>query len=119
MAKLEHAELPSFDGVALSGPNARSRVFGDTPLHIVAIWGDVESAEILIQEGAEIDARGEDNFTPLHNAVEQNKIELVKLLLKYGANRFLCSSDGSDARELARVLEHKEIFDLLNENQGA
>lgn len=64
MAKLEGVALPAFDGVVLNRPNMRGRPFGDTPLHIVSIGGDVESARILIAEGAEIDARGEDALTP-------------------------------------------------------
>lgn len=115
MEKLARAELPPFEGVALNNPNARSRNFGDTPLHIMAIWGDGESVRILIQEGAEIDARGEDDFTPLHNAVEQNKIEVVKLLLDSGANPNAETADENTAYDLAEILERREILDLLNE----
>jgi ankyrin repeat protein len=91
LARIRYAELPVFEGVEVDGPNVRGRSFGDTPLHIVAIWGDVEAARVLIASGAEIDARGEDDFTPLHNAVEQGHTEVVELLLDAGANpRLLC-----------------------------
>ena len=44
---------------------------GDTPLH-AAIWaGDDEAARALIDAGADIDAAGEDAYTPLHAAIAQ------------------------------------------------
>ncbi len=41
----------------------------DRPLHVAAMWGDVEAIDMLVAAGAEVDARGEFNFTPLRNAV--------------------------------------------------
>src|SRR5450432_3491612 len=94
LARLRVAELPTFEGVVIDGPNVRGRSFGDTPLHIVAIWGDLEAARVLIEAGAEVDARGEHRFTPLHEAVSQGKIEVADFLLKHGANPRLESDMG-------------------------
>lgn len=117
LAKLRSAELPTFMDVAIDGPNVKGRSFGDTPLHIIATWGDVESARVLIESGAEIDARGEDDFTPLLNAVEQGHLHLVALLLNMGANPLLRDKDGMTARDLADRLgrpEIKKLFDDLS-----
>ena len=116
--KLRHAELPTFMDVEITGPHTKGLSFGDTPLHIIAIWGDVDSAKVLIREGAEVDARGEDGFTPLHSAVEQDKIEVARLLLDSNANPYLRTSDGTDAFELARILGHDEILKLLDERKN-
>jgi ankyrin repeat protein len=100
LARIKEADLPVFEGIDVNGVNVRGRSFGDTPLHIVAIWGDVEAARVLIAAGAMIDARGEDDFTPLHNAVEQGHVAVVELLLSAGANPRLISRAG-DAFALA------------------
>ena len=116
--KLRNAELPTFIDVEITGPHAKGLSFGDTPLNIMAIWGDADSAKVLIRNGAEVDARGEDGFTPLHSAVEQDKIEVTRLLLDSGANPYLTTSDGTDAFELARLLGHHEILKLLDERKN-
>jgi ankyrin repeat protein len=114
MAKIEYAALPVFEGIQLNGPTIRGRYFGDTPLHVVAVWGDDESARVLIAEGAEIDARGEHAFTPLHEAVQQGKIEVVKLLLENGADPYL-KSDLGDAFDLAEFKSNPELTRLLRD----
>jgi ankyrin repeat protein len=112
MAKIEYADLSVFEGIQLNGPNIRGRHFGDTPLHVVAVWGDDESARVLIAERAEIDARGEHSFTPLHEAVQHSKIEVVKLLLENGADPYL-KSDLGDAFDLAEFKSNSELTKLL------
>jgi len=91
--KIRKADIPSFAGIELDGPNVRSRGFGETPLHIVAVWGDLDSARILIQEGACLDVAGEQGCTPLHEAAMQGHVEVVKLLLASGADRNLKSGN--------------------------
>jgi len=93
--KIRDAELPSFAGIEFTGPNVRDRAFGDTPLHVVAIWGDVDAAKILIEAGATIDVPGEHGCTALHEAAMQGHAEVVKLLLSKGADRKIKSNFGS------------------------
>ena len=46
---------------------------GDTPLH-AAIWaGDDEAARALIDAGADVNAMGEDGYTPFHAAIAQSR----------------------------------------------
>jgi ankyrin repeat protein len=59
---------------------------GITPLHQFARTGQVENATIFIEHGANLHARDEDICsTPLGWAAKFGKIEMVELLLKYGA----------------------------------
>ncbi len=59
---------------------------GITPLHELARKGDVEKAAILIEHGADLDARDEDICsTPLAWAAKFGKIAMVELLLASGA----------------------------------
>jgi len=64
---------------------------GDSPLHKVAIWGDVAAAEVLLRNGANINALGEDDDTPLHRAIAGGHVEMVRYLLAHGANADLAN----------------------------
>jgi uncharacterized protein len=76
--------------------------FGDYPLHKAAIWGDIEAAQVLLENGADINAAGEDGDTPLHRAVAGQHPKMVEFLISRGAdvtvrNRYgnLASKSGS------------------------
>jgi hypothetical protein len=59
LEKIREADLIQFDGVPLDHANVRVKNFGETPLHIVAVWGDLEAVRILLDCGAEVDVGGE------------------------------------------------------------
>jgi ankyrin repeat protein len=62
-----------------------------TPLHAAA-WKDfLDVARLLIEKGAEVDARDEDGGTPLHTAAEEGSLDVARLLIEHGAN-----TDGID-----------------------
>ena len=65
--------------------NTRSCV-NETPLHLAALWGDRHAINLLLQAGAEVDAKGEMDCTPLYWAVTNNHILAAEVLLKHGAN---------------------------------
>jgi len=109
LEQIRRADLPQFMGVNLDGPNIRSLTSGETPLHILAIWGDVEAAKVLLDAGADIDALGEEDHTPLHEAIHQRHIEMVRLLVGRGADLQRPCSFGS-AVELAALSANPEII---------
>lgn len=57
-----------------------------TPLHRAASMGHVQVASILIDHGADVNARTKDRSTPLHVASERGHLEFVRFLLKCGAD---------------------------------
>ncbi|HEY1706974.1 MAG TPA: ankyrin repeat domain-containing protein [Rhizomicrobium sp.] len=63
-------------------------VFGDTPLGIAVIWGDVEAVRLLLEGGADVNARQADDMTPLHYTAipKTGGAEVAKLLLEAGAS---------------------------------
>ncbi|WP_174516717.1 ankyrin repeat domain-containing protein [Wolbachia endosymbiont of Cardiocondyla obscurior] len=66
--------------------NARNALH-HTPLHLAAGIGHGNVVKILVEEGnAEIDVFDARNQTPMHYAVNNKKLEIVKLLLKLGAD---------------------------------
>jgi ankyrin repeat protein len=59
---------------------------GDSPLHIAALLGDVDAINILINNGAHINARGEKKLTPLHHAFMKGHVDAIETLLSRGAD---------------------------------
>ena len=60
--------------------------FGYTPLHWAAVRGHWEALEMLVAEGAEVNALGGDGGTPLHLAAHHDRPDMVRLLLEEGAD---------------------------------
>jgi tankyrase len=48
--------------------------------------GFVDIAELLLKSGAMVNVPGCHNITPLHEAVMNNRLDIVKLLVMYGAD---------------------------------
>jgi len=61
---------------------------GSTPLHWAAWKGHREVARLLLDAGAEVNARNKNRHwgtTPLHAAAHGNQVDVAKLLLARGA----------------------------------
>ena len=55
-----------------------------TPLHDAALWGHKEIAELLLANGADVNAKDDDGDTPLDVAILRNDKETADLLRKHG-----------------------------------
>ncbi len=66
--------------------NAKEPSGSGTPLIIAALYGQTEAAKLLIEEGANINARNDVGGTALHNAAFFCHNRIVKLLLSKGAD---------------------------------
>jgi cytohesin len=88
-------------------------------LQIVAIRGEraaVDFIEFLLTQGADLNARDNFGWTPLHRAASFGKLEVVSVLLAHGAKTDAKTNDGKTARDLARESGHKEIVELLKKH---
>lgn len=107
-------KVPDFIGHEINSVSYKNG-YGDSPLHVVANWGDIEAIEILVSAGADINAKGETGFTPLHCAAEQNRSAAVVKLLQLGA-KVLKNDDGETPLELAKSLKNIEAIDVLEQS---
>ena len=108
----EYAGLPEYSG--MSTPNVGTKsLFGDYPINIAATRGLMGEVATLLAHGANINAMGEHGYTPLHNAVEQNHIEIVRFLLKSGADATMSNDDGDTPVELAKLMGYEGMLRLM------
>ncbi len=98
-----------------AAPNQRSRNgLDNTPLHAcAAISHSAAIATVLLDHGAEVNAKQAGGFTALHSAAFNGSTELVRLLLERGAEASLKTDDGQTAEALAREKGHENIVQLL------
>ena len=90
--------------IALGADVSSRDVAGFTPLHhCVQRHGNevtLKMAEILIQAGAEVDAKCRFGATPLLECTRAIKEDFMELLLEHGANPYIPDTDGCSAHSL-------------------
>jgi ankyrin repeat protein len=87
---------------------------GTTPLTAATYRGHKKVVKVLLERGAAVDAQEmRYRLNSLTHAVGRNDKELVKLLLRYGADPLLKAADGRTAVDRAEANGAKEIVALL------
>jgi hypothetical protein len=76
---------------------------GGTPLIVASVLGHTEVARELIEAGADIEAKNNEQTTPLYNAAFFCHPETVELLLKHGANVNTTDKNGTSLIELMEL----------------
>ena len=86
--------------------------YKSTPLQFAAQGGHKKIVELLIAEGADVNAN-EDGSSPLHSALFVKRKEIAKLLIAKGADVNTKSEEGATPLHLAATSGHNEIVELL------
>lgn len=87
-----------------------------TLLHYATRYNRKNVAELLVQQGALIDAvGGEYNETPLHTSIRYGYLNLAVYLIKYHANVNLKDKDGETPLDIATRLGYSNIVELLKQ----
>ena len=91
---------------------------GQTALHIAGIWNAVEAGEVLIDLGADVNARNDmSGATPLHMAATRDRIEFCALLLTRGADPEIEDTGGRLAADM--VTPGSKLEELLRLPKGS
>ena len=95
--------------------NARVGGIGNTALHLAALRGHVNVAEMLLAHGADVNAiDGQSKLTPLHRAATYSPAELVALRLAQEADPDAKSWDGKTPKDFARERRDTHILRLFD-----
>ena len=89
---------------------------GETPLHVAAFEGTMETVHLLLQHGANPDAATEDGKTPLMNSAKAGHGLIAAQLLAAGADAQAVDNAGRTALHWALAGSHDEpaiISDLI------
>lgn len=89
--------------------------FSETPL-ILAVSAQQESATLLLLEhGAELNARTDKGRTAIFQAIEKQDLNLLQILLKYQANVNIGDNDNITPLHWASTFENSQILaELIN-----
>ncbi|WP_424981333.1 ankyrin repeat domain-containing protein [Maritalea sp. S77] len=91
---------------------------GDTPLHYSCRFGHLSTVRMLLEWNASVNAflpnieLNQDGKTPLHSAVQSLNIEVVKLLVRHGANPTLATLSSRTKKEtpLQYAIDHERLI---------
>ncbi|MGD8378846.1 MAG: ankyrin repeat domain-containing protein [Gammaproteobacteria bacterium] len=97
---------------------ADSRAVADNPmrvqpLHCAVAGASLECAELLLDAGANPDARQHGGYTPLMGAAAGGHVEIAELLLDYQADAGLEDDQGRTARDIAQAENQATVVALL------
>ena len=78
-----------------------------------AVTGSFDSVKLLVDAGAPVNGKQDKGWTPLHEAVNRNDLEMTRYLLAHGADPRLQNDEGKSAIGLAADKGFGEVLKLL------
>jgi len=85
-----------------------------TALHLALSRGSLSLSRLLLDRGADVNAREATGRTPLHAAAEAGRRELAALLVERGADPAVRDREGNAPADLARANGHFGLADWLS-----
>jgi uncharacterized protein len=103
--------LESGASVSALSKNAQT----NQPLHAALSLGrNAETVRLLLDAGADPNARQTAGFTPIFSAAAANRRDLAEILVSHGANPGILNDFGQSAAGFARERGHAELADWLD-----
>ncbi|XP_051509905.1 cyclin-dependent kinase 4 inhibitor C-like [Myxocyprinus asiaticus] len=91
---------------ARADPNARDPIGGLTISHDAARDGYLDTLQVLVQNGADVNLLDDNGNLPLHLAAREGHLDVVQFLVSHCKKPFLPNAKGCTPRDLA--LMHKK-----------
>lgn len=99
--------------------NDASRNFQQVaPLHSAAALDNTEICRLLLEKGADENARQQGGFTPLHAAAQNGNAKMVRLFLAHGADVNARTSQGLTPLKMAKESKNQQTIRLLQSAGG-
>lgn len=92
--------------------------YGETPLHFAIQMQDaLETMQILVARGADVNLKSETGETPMHFAAKANSaLPLMRILIQANADLNIKTNEGEDVIDVARRKRvDSEVFEYLYE----
>ncbi|OGT22083.1 MAG: hypothetical protein A3C55_03570 [Gammaproteobacteria bacterium RIFCSPHIGHO2_02_FULL_42_13] len=99
-----------------ANPNIKTEK-GTPILVLAAAYNASRITTLLLQAGADVNARGASGKSALFIACQRGFIEVVQVLLQYQPDIHLSTADGVTPERVARANEYTNIVSLLHEYQ--
>jgi len=87
--------------------------FGWTPLHVASVYDNLQIVQLILDHGADINAKDNDGNTSRHGAALNGRKAVAELLLAKGADASARTNHGLTPYGLAKHYGRQEIIDLL------
>jgi ankyrin repeat protein len=84
-----------------------------SPLHLALYRAKPDIAKMLIEAGADVNAKNKSGLTPLMRAALSEQVEIVRLLIARGADVNAREDGGKTALKYAKKANNKEIAKML------
>ncbi|MCL4504914.1 MAG: ankyrin repeat domain-containing protein [Chloroflexi bacterium] len=103
---------------ALLNHGAAVNVASQNPLKVMPLHSAIANrhqaiSRVLVEHGADVNARQQADFTPLMEAAQNGDLETAQLLLRHGADPQPTTTKGQTALSLAEQAGHAEMVELL------
>jgi ankyrin repeat protein len=83
------------------------------PLHAAAAGGRVQACRLLLERGADVNARQHGGYSALHSPCFVNNREMAELFLAHGADPSAAADDGKTPADVASQQGNMELAALL------
>ncbi|KAK7495386.1 hypothetical protein BaRGS_00013325 [Batillaria attramentaria] len=85
----------------------------ETPLHVACRCGSEDLLKLLLNKGADIEAKNKEGFTPLHTACKYGRKVAVERLIARGANINAAGEGALTPLHLACQYDHTDVLEQL------
>jgi ankyrin repeat protein len=92
-----------------------NNAMANQPLHAALAGRSTPVARLLVEQGADVNARQHGGFTPLQAAAQNGDLEALQLLLDAGADPEAATDDGRTALSMAQEAGHDAVVAVLRE----